>query len=135
VVEEILFNFTMKLDNLLERRQRMNKKGQLITKTVMGIAFLILSVIITLVLVVTVKDAGLLTANTAEQNLVENMTTNFTAGINEVQYKFVTILTILAVVFLFGALVLLVGLARRMNDFWEGKSLPFFIPSHYYFLH
>jgi flagellar biosynthesis protein FlhB len=123
VEEEILFNFTMKLDNLLERRQKMNKKGQLITKTVMGIAFLILSVIITLVLVVTVKDAGLLTANTAEQNLVENMTTNFTAGINEVQYKFVTILTILAVVFLFGALVLLVGLARRMNTGGTADSI------------
>jgi hypothetical protein len=101
----------------------MNKKGQLITKTVMGIGFLILSVIIALVLIVTVRDAGLLTEDTVEENLTEDMVTNFTAGLNEVQYKFVTILTILAVVFLFGALVLLVGLARRMNTGGGGDSI------------
>jgi hypothetical protein len=101
----------------------MNKKGQLITKTVMGIGFLILSVIIALVLIVTVRDAGLLTEDTVEENLTEDLVTNFTAGLNEVQYKFVTILTILAVVFLFGALVLLVGLARKMNTGGGGDSI------------
>jgi len=97
-------------------RKSMNKRGQLITKTVMGIVFLVISVIIGFVLVTTVNDANLLTDDSAEKNLTDDMIVNLTDGIREISNKFVVILTILAVVFLFGALLLLVGLARKMNQ-------------------
>lgn len=93
-----------------------DKKGQLITSTMMGIGMLVVMAIIMFVLVNTVNDAGLLAANSASKNLSDDMITNLTAGVREVSNKVKTILTILAVVFLFGALVLLVALGKRMQS-------------------
>lgn len=104
----------MQLQGLRERK--MNKRGQLITGTTMGIVMFVVMVIIGLVLVTTVRDANLLTSGSAEKNLTDDMVTNLTQGLREVSNKIVTVLTILAVVFLFGALVLLVALGKRMQS-------------------
>lgn len=104
----------MQLQGLRERK--MNKRGQLITGTTMGIVMFVVMVIIGLVLVTTVRDANLLTSGSVEKNLTDDMVTNLTQGLREVSNKIVTVLTILAVVFLFGALVLLVALGKRMQS-------------------
>lgn len=104
----------MQLQGLRERK--MNKRGQLITGTTMGVVMFVVMVIIGLVLVTTVRDANLLTSGSAEKNLTDDMVTNLTQGLREVSNKIVTVLTILAVVFLFGALVLLVALGKRMQS-------------------
>ena len=92
-----------------------NKKGQVVSNVVAGIGGLIILVIITFVIISTLNDASLLTTNSDEQNATDNLISNFTAGIDEVSKKIPTILLIVAVVFLFGALVLLVQQSRRMG--------------------
>ena len=92
-----------------------NKKGGVVTGTVFGIGGLIIGVIVILVIVSTLSNANLLTSGSDEDNAVGNMTANFTSGINEVSAKLPTILLIVAVVFLFGALVLLVRQAGLMG--------------------
>ncbi|KYK20673.1 hypothetical protein AYK24_09790 [Thermoplasmatales archaeon SG8-52-4] len=90
-----------------------DKKGGVVSSTVTGIGMLIISVIIILVIVSTLMDANLLTGS--YDTVAGNMTSNFTAGLENVSTRLPTILLIVAVVFLFGALVLLVTQARRMG--------------------
>ena len=52
---------------------------------------------------------------TYSKNIVNNLSSNFTSGIDNVSSKIPTILLIVAVVFLFGALVLLVRYASGMT--------------------
>ena len=92
-----------------------NKKGGVVTSTVMGVGSLIIGVIIILVIVQTLNNASLLGTATTESYAVANMTGNFTEGIDEISGKLPTILLIVAVVFLFGALVLLVRNAKQMG--------------------
>ncbi len=61
-------------------------------------------------------------AKSSTQNATDNLILNFTEGIDEVSKKIPTILLIVAVVFLFGALVLLVQQSRRMG-IGSGSSL------------
>lgn len=91
------------------------KKGGVVTNTVMGVGGLIIGVIIILVITSTLQNANLLTAGSTEDNAVTNLTSNFTEGIGNIASKIPTILLIVAVVFLFGALVLLVRNARVMG--------------------
>ena len=95
--------------------QKLNKKGGIVTGTIFGIGGLIIGVIVILVIVSTLNNANLLTAGSAEKAAVSNMTANFTDGLNSVSAKLPTILLIVAVVFLFGALVLLVRQAGLMG--------------------
>ena len=81
----------------------------------MGVGALIIGVIVTLVIVQTLNDASLLGSGTSEATAVTDLTANFTTGIGNVGNKIPTILTIIAVVFLFGALVLLMNQARQMG--------------------
>jgi len=76
---------------------------------------LIILTIITLVIISTLNDASLLTGGSDEENAVSNMTSNFTDGIDNISEKIPTILLIVAVVFLFGALVLLVRQSQIMG--------------------
>ena len=92
-----------------------NKKGGVVTSTVMGVGSLIIGVIIILVIVQTLNNASLLGTATLESNATDFMTGNFTEGIDEISGKLPTILLIVAVVFLFGALVLLVRNAKQMG--------------------
>lgn len=92
-----------------------DKKGGVVTGTVMGVGGLIIGVIIILVITSTLLNASLLTAGSVAENTSNDMQKNFTAGLDEISEKIPTILLIIAVVFLFGALVLLVAQARRMG--------------------
>ena len=91
------------------------KKGGVVTNTVMGVGGLIIGVIIILVITSTLLGANLLTAGSVENASAVNMQTNFTTGLNNIAAKLPTILLIVAVVFLFGALVLLVKQSRIMG--------------------
>ena len=92
-----------------------DKRGGVVTSTVMGVGGLIVGTIVILVLVTTLLDASLLTGGSTYDNAATNMASNFTSGIDEISDQIPTILLIVAVVFLFGALVLLVAQARRMG--------------------
>jgi len=103
-----------------------DKKGQgggVVTSTVFGIGALIIGTIVILVIVSTLNDANLLTTGSDEATAVDNLTANFTSGIGKVADKIPDILTIVAVVFLLGALVLLWFQARRMGIGGQGGSL------------
>ena len=94
------------------------------TSTVMGVGGLIVGVIVILVLTTTILTANLLGTTDSTENLsVWGMQDNFTTGINNVATKVPTILLIVAVVFLFGALVLLVRQASAMGIGGGGSSL------------
>ena len=99
-----------------------NKVGGVVTNTVMGVGGLLIGVIVILVIVSTLVDADLLTAGSVENKTVVSMKENFTHGINEISKKIPTILLIVAVVFLFGALVLLVRQSKAMGV-GSGSSL------------
>ena len=92
-----------------------NKTGGVVTNTVMGVGGLIIGVIIILVIVSTLTNANLLSSGSAEETATNNMKANFTSGINNISEKIPTILLIVAVVFLFGALILLVRNANTMG--------------------
>ena len=92
-----------------------DKKGGVVTSTVMGVAGLIIGLIIALVIIQTLDDASLLTSTGDYDNAVTNMTSNFTDGLDNISAKIPTILLIVAVVFLFGALVLLVRNSKAMG--------------------
>jgi len=114
---EVLYNFKM------QRLKLKDKKGGVVQGTVMGVGFLIIMTIIALVIVSTLENANLLGSDGDEKGAVGNLSANFTDGISEISAKIPTILLIVAVVFLFGALVLLVTQARRMGVGSGGGSL------------
>lgn len=94
---------------------RQNKKGGIVSNTVMGVGGLIIGVILMYVIIQTITGAGLLTANSAEKNASDNLVANLTTGIGDIGDKIPTILLIVAVVFLFGALVLLMRQSKAMG--------------------
>ena len=96
----------------------MDNKGQaggLITGLIFGVASLVIGVIIAFVIVSTLDDASLLTANSAEDNATSRLIANFTAGVDNVSSKIPTVLLIAAVVLILGVLVLLVASWQRMR--------------------
>jgi len=95
-----------------------NKKGQtggLITGLVFGIASLVIGVIIAFVIVSTLTDANLLTAESAEDNATDNLVANFTEGVDNVSEKIPTVLLVAAIVLILGVLALLVATWQRMS--------------------
>jgi len=92
-----------------------NKTGGVVTSTVMGVGGLIIGVIVILVIVSTLNNADLLTDSAVADASAQGMSDNFTVGIDNISEKIPTILLIVAVVFLFGALVLLMRNAQQMG--------------------
>ena len=95
-----------------------NKRGQtggLITSLVFGVASLVIGVIIAFVIVSTLTGAGLLTANSAEDNATDRLAGNFTAGVDNVSGKIPTVLLVAAIVLILGVLAILVGVWQRMR--------------------
>lgn len=92
-----------------------NKKGGVVSSTVQGTGQLIIGVVIILVVVSTLLGANLLTSGSEYDNVTSRMSANFTSGIDEISAKIPTILLIVAVVFLFGALLLLVRNSNAMS--------------------
>jgi len=97
-----------------------NKTGGVVTNTIMGVGGLIIGDIIVYVIINTLFDAGLITGQT--NATAYDMQLNFTKGIQNVSKKIPTILLIVAVVFLFGALVLLIRNSKAMG-IGSGSSL------------
>jgi len=97
---------------------KMHKKGQtsgLITGLVFGVASLVIGVIIAFVIVSTLSDAGILTAESEEDNATDRLIGNFTEGVDEVSDKIPTVLLVSAIVLLIGVLAVLVGVWQRMR--------------------
>lgn len=86
-----------------------------VTNTIYGVGGLIIGTIVILVVVQTLNNASLLGTATKEANITSDLTANFTTGLTNVGNKIPTILLIVAVVFLFGALVLLIRNANLMG--------------------
>lgn len=95
------------------------KKGGIVTNTVIGVGSLVIGVIVIFVVVQTVLDANLLSAGTMNDSSV-GLANNFSIGVSEIAGKIPTILLIVAVVFLIGALVLLM---RNSSFIGAGQSL------------
>ena len=92
-----------------------DKRGQLISGIVAGVAGLIILVIVSLLIVDTLDGAGLLTSGGTADTAVDNMIANYTDGIDNVSEKIPTVLLIAAVVLLFGAIVFLVQRSRSIT--------------------
>ena len=92
-----------------------NKKGQLVTNLIYGVGSLIIGVIVTLVVVSTLINSGILGSSAGENTTAISLTDNFSTGILAVGHKIPVILTIAAVVIIFGVLVFLVANAKRMG--------------------
>jgi hypothetical protein len=99
------------------------KKGGVVTATVMGVGGLIIGVIVILVITSTLLGANLLTSASLEENASQDLSDNFVLGIDQISMKIPTILTIVAVVFLFGVLILLVSLWKRSGTIIKCNSL------------
>jgi hypothetical protein len=97
-------NKKMNLPKLMPK----NKTGGVVSNTVWGVGSLLIGVIVILVVTSTLLGANLLATGSAENRTANDMSGNFTAGIDNVSERIPTILLIVAVVFLFGALVLLI---------------------------
>lgn len=89
--------------------------GGLITGLIFGVASLVIGVIIAFVIVSTLTGAGLLTANSAEDNATDDLVANFTEGVDNVSEKIPTVLLVAAIVLILGMLVLLVSAWQRMR--------------------
>ena len=96
----------------------MNKRGQtggLITALVFGVASLVIGVIIAFVIVSTLNNASLLTANSQEANATTRLIGNFSSGVDNVSGKIPTVLLVSAVVLILAVLAILVGVWQRMR--------------------
>jgi len=106
------------MENKLSSILPKNKKGQtggLITGIVFGIASLVIGVIIAFVIVSTLTGADLLTDDSAMDNATDELSGNFTDGIDEVSSKIPTVLLVAAIVLILGVLAILVGVWQRMR--------------------
>jgi hypothetical protein len=95
--------------------KRSKKGAGLIQGLVMGVAALVIAVIIAFVIVSTLTSSNLLTSGSAEDAAVDNLTANFSAGINNVSAKIPTILLIAAVVLILGILGMLWAQYKKMS--------------------
>ena len=105
---------------------QMNKKGQtggLITGLIFGVAGLVIGVIIAFVIVSTLNNASLLTANSAEANATNRLVGNFTSGVDNVSSKIPTVLLVAAIVLILGVLAVLVGVWQRMRMGGTGTAI------------
>ena len=91
-----------------------NKTGGIVMNTVMGVGMLVVGVIIIYTITSTILTAGLLSGGSLNDSSW-GMSGNLTSGVNNVSKKIPTILTIVAVVFLLGALVLLIRTFQGVN--------------------
>ena len=96
-------------------RKLLHKRGGVIGDLISGTGGIVILVIITLVIIATLLGAGLMTTDSIEENVSTDLKQNLTEGIQDVAEKIPTILTIAAVVLLFGVLVLLVAQSRAMG--------------------
>ena len=92
----------------------LKKKGGIVSDLISGTGGLVILVVVILVVISTLMGANLLSAGTYNST-ADDMSKNFTSGINQVSAKVPTILLIGAVVLLFGVIVLLVRQSQSMG--------------------
>lgn len=94
-----------------------NKRGAggIVGDTVFKIGGLIVGVVVLVVILAALFGAGIITSGSAEDNVTQHLKGNFYSGIDNIAGKLPTILLVVAIVFLVGALMLLWGLYKRMN--------------------
>lgn len=95
-----------------------DKKGVsngLVSSIVFGVTGLVLAVIITFVIINTLTNSGILTANSAEANATSRMVSNFTSGIDNISSKLPTLLLVAAIVLILSVLAILVSIWQRMK--------------------
>jgi hypothetical protein len=100
----------------MQKSLLLSKKGQtggLVSGLIFGIAGLVIGVIVALVIVSTLTGAGLLTG--LEKGAVDNLSANFTSGIDKVSAKIPTVLLVSAIVLILGVLAVLVGVWQKMR--------------------
>lgn len=108
----------------LKLRKIENKKGQgVVTGIFSAVVGLVVLLIIGFVVVSQLNGAGLLTANSAEQNATDFIIGNLSSGVNNVSAKIPTIFTIGIVVVLIGLLVFLWSRSRPIMTGGGGSSL------------
>ena len=96
-------------------KDKRGQTGGLITGLVFGVASLVIGVIIAFVIVSTLTNASLLTANSSEDNATDRLVANFTEGVDNVSGKIPTVLLVAAIVLILGVLALLVATWQRMG--------------------
>jgi hypothetical protein len=100
-----------------------SKRGQIATITVAGVVGLIFLIIVSLVLLSTVIGADLFTSGSDEHLAAGNLSSNFTSGVGNIASKIPTIMLVVAVVILIGALAVLYQIASRGGLFGSRASL------------
>lgn len=107
----------MNRQKLLERYSKMNKKGQfqIAGSLINGIVGFVLACIVGLIVIGLLVGGNFFASTSAEQGALNNISSNVTAGINQISAKLPTIFTIVVMVIVlsFIALIYLV---------WKGKS-------------
>ena len=100
--------------------QSRNKKGAgVVGSLISGVGGLVVAVVIILLVVSTLLGAGLLTGT--EKDTADNLSGNFSAGINQVALQIPTILKIAAIVILIGVVVFLAVRARPAMNMGGGS--------------
>lgn len=90
--------------------------GGILNALIFGIGGFIIGLIVIFVIIDTITGAGLLTADGASANAVNNVTANFSAGIqNDLAPKIRTGVLVGAIVFILSILAILVLVYKRMN--------------------
>lgn len=104
-----------------------NNKGQtggLLTQLIFGIGGFVIGLIVVFVIVSTIEGAGLLTAGSAEDNAVGNVTANFSQGVqNDLAPKIKTAVLVGGIVLILSILAILVMVWKRMGFGQGGGSL------------
>ena len=99
-----------------------NKKGAgVVGSLINGVGGLIIAVVVVLLVVSTLLGAGLLTGT--EKTTADNLSANFTSGIDQVALQIPTILKIAAIVILIGVVVFLAARARPAMNMGGGGTL------------
>ena len=90
--------------NSILKNKRGQMGGNIISNVLVTLGSLVITTIIILVIVSQVRDANLLTANSAEANATAQMAGNLTSGLANINNKIPTFLIVVGVVFLLGIL-------------------------------
>ena len=102
------------MDNKSLFKDSRGQTGGLISGLVFGVAGLVIGVIIAFVVISTLTTSNLIT-DVNQNASVGNLSSNFTAGINNVSSKIPTVLLVAAIVLILGVLAVLVGVWQRMR--------------------
>jgi hypothetical protein len=105
---------------------RMNKKGQVIdtaTGVAVGLFIFILITFVILLAISSLNPSSFFTAGSAERNTTNQITQNYTAGINEFFTQVPTAMKILGIVLLLGFLALLISIVVRFRGASGGGGL------------